>query len=428
MTTKAISHFQADHILTRFVFPPLHKMDSKIDYNNYKADSLLNDAYFLESEQHPTPESIMFWDKLAQENKQLAKEIAIARNFLHILRHVPKPYLPQQKVDSIWKCISDQNRLEIQNKRKRRILYRTLAAACIVVFLVSGWYLQNIYQTSECMEKSDIVAVKKPDVSTNQTLLILSEKKQIAIQGKESKLHYNQQGKLNVNSQTINQETENDKKKDTYNQLIVPAGKRSSITFSDGTRIWLSASSRVVYPVEFMKNKREIYVEGEAFLDVYHDKSRPFIVKTNKMDIQVLGTTFNVCAYEKENIQTVVLVTGKVEVKTNNNETKTLSPNNLLAYNDQQGISVHPVDVQEYIAWKDGFYQFKKERLEIITKKLSKYYGKTIITDKQLANITCSGKLDLKEELDDVLHTLIQTVPAQITESNEKIYINVKSK
>ena len=70
------------------------------------------------------------------------------------------------------------------------------------------------------------------------------------------------------------------------------------------------------------------------------------------MDIQVLGTTFNVCAYEKENIQTVVLVTGKVEVKTNNNETKTLSPNNLLAYNDQQGISVHPVDVQEYIAWK----------------------------------------------------------------------------
>ena len=179
-------------------------MDSKIDYNNYKADSLLNDAYFLESEQHPTPESIMFWDKLAQENKQLAKEIAIARNFLHILRHVPKPYLPQQKVDSIWKCISDQNRLEIQNKRKRRILYRTLAAACIVVFLVSGWYLQNIYQTSECMEKSDIVAVKKPDVSTNQTLLILSEKKQIAIQGKESKLHYNQQGKLNVNSQTIN--------------------------------------------------------------------------------------------------------------------------------------------------------------------------------------------------------------------------------
>lgn len=403
-------------------------MDSKIDYSNYRADSLLNDAYFLESEQHPTPESIRFWDKLARENKQLEKEITIARDFLHMLRHIPRPYLPQHKVDALWQCISNQNRQEVQNKRKRLVLYRTLAAACIIIFLAGGWYLQNTHQKSQHMEFSDIAAVKRPDISTDQTLLILSEEKQIAIQGKESKLHYNQQGKLNVNSQTINQEAENKKKKEIYNQLIVPAGKRSSITFSDGTRIWLSASSRVVYPIEFMENKREIYVEGEAFLDVYHDENRPFIVKTNKIDIRVLGTTFNVCAYENENTQTVVLVTGKVEVKTTNNEIKTLSPNNLLAYNDQKGILVHPVDVQEYIAWKDGFYQFKQENLEVIAKKLNKYYGKTIIVDKRLTQITCSGKLDLKEELDDVLRTLIQTVPAQITKSNGEIYIHVKSK
>lgn len=403
-------------------------MDSKTDYSNYKADSLLNDAYFLESEQHPTPESILFWEKLARGNKQLGKEIAIARDFLHMLRHIPKPYLPQQKVDALWQYISIQNHQEVQNKRKRLILYRTLATACIIIFLVCGWCLQNIYQENRSMGSSDIVAVKKPEISTDQTLLILSEEKQIAIQGKESKLHYNQQGKLNVNSQTISQKADNKKKNEIYNQLIVPAGKRSSITFSDGTRIWLSASSRVVYPIEFMENKREIYVEGEAFLDVYHDKKRPFIVKTNRMDIQVLGTTFNVCAYEDESTQTVVLVTGKVEVKTNNDESKTLSPNNLLAYNDRKGISVHPVDVQEYIAWKDGFYQFKQEDLEVIAKKLGKYYGKTIIIDKRLTKITCSGKLDLKEELDDVLRTLIQTVPAQIIKSNGQIYINVKSK
>ena len=403
-------------------------MDSKIDYSNYRADSLLNDAYFLESEQHPTPESIRFWDKLARENKQLGKEITIARDFLHMLRHIPKPYQTKQKVDALWQCISDQNRQEVQNKRKRLVLDRTLAAACIIIFLVGGWYLQNTHQKNQHMEFSDIAAVKKPDISTDQTLLILSEEKQIAIQGKESKLHYNQQGKLNVNSQTISQKADNKKKNEIYNQLIVPAGKRSSITFSDGTRIWLSASSRVVYPIEFMENKREIYVEGEAFLDVYHDKKRPFIVKTNRMDIQVLGTTFNVCAYEDESTQTVVLVTGKVEVKTNNDESKTLSPNDLLAYNDRKGISVHPVDVQEYIAWKDGFYQFKQEELEVIAKKLGKYYGKTIIIDKRLTQITCSGKLDLKEELDDVLRTLIQTVPAQIIKSNGQIYINVKSK
>ena len=186
-------------------------MDSKTDYSNYKADSLLNDAYFLESEQHPTPESILFWEKLARGNKQLGKEIAIARDFLHMLRHIPKPYLPQQKVDALWQYISIQNHQEVQNKRKRLILYRTLAAACIIIFLVCGWCLQNIYQENRSMGSSDIVAVKKPEISTDQTLLILSEEKQIAIQGKESKLHYNQQGKLYVNSQTISQKADNKK-------------------------------------------------------------------------------------------------------------------------------------------------------------------------------------------------------------------------
>ncbi|WP_294476781.1 FecR family protein [uncultured Bacteroides sp.] len=403
-------------------------MDSKIDYSNYKADSLLNDAYFLESEQHPTQESILFWEKLSCENEQLAKEIAIARHLLHNLRHISMPPLPQQEVDDLWKRISEQNCKEILKKRKRLILYRTLAAACIVILLVGGWYLQNSYQTIQNVELPDIASIKKPDISANQTLLILSERKQIALKGKESKLDYNQQGKVNVDSQTINLIAENKEKKDSYNQLIVPTGKRSSITFADGTHIWLSASSRVVYPVEFSEHKREIYVEGEVFLDVSSDKNRPFVVKTNKMDVQVLGTTFNVCAYEGENTQTVVLVTGKVEVKTNKNETKVLTPNNLLAYDDEKGISVEPVDVQDYIAWKDGFYQFKQENLGVIAKRLSKYYGKTIIIDEQLTNITCSGKLDLKEELDDVLRTLIQTVPAQVKKSNDQIYINVKSK
>ncbi len=87
----------------------------------------------------------MFWDKLAQENKQLAKEIAIARNFLHILRHVPKPYLPQQKVDSIWKCISDQNRLEIQNKKERDAFYTALLAAALHCCLPCQWLVSAKY-------------------------------------------------------------------------------------------------------------------------------------------------------------------------------------------------------------------------------------------------------------------------------------------
>lgn len=404
-------------------------MDSNTDYKNYKADRLLNDEYFLESEQHPTPESIAFWEKLSAQDEQLSQEIATARRLLHGIRNIPAPRLPQAEVDRMWKQINARNRREMEkSKRKRFFLYPALAAACILVFIVGGWYLRHTHQTLEEPGLPDIAAVGCPEAPTDDIRLILSEKKQITIQGKEGQLQYNQQGKINVNSRTIDLVAEEMEKKETYNQLIVPAGKRSSITFSDGTRLWLSANSRVVYPVKFTEQKREIYVEGEAFLDVHHDTEHPFIVKTDRMAIQVLGTTFNVCAYKQEDTHTVVLVTGSVEVKTNKNESQLLTPHNLLAYNEREGFSTKPVDVQEYIAWKDGFYLFHRENLETIAGKLGKYYGRTIRVDEALKDITCSGKLDLKDELDEVLRTLIQTVPAQLTKSNENIYIHVKPK
>lgn len=144
------------------------------------------------------------------------------------------------------------------------------------------------------------------------------------------------------------------------------------------------------------------------------------------MDIQVLGTTFNVSAYENKQTQSVVLVSGKIKVKTSKNESKTLSPNNLLSYNEQEGIHIQSVDVQKYIAWKDGFYLFQTEKLKDIATKLSDYYGKKIMIDSPLKTITCSGKLDLKENLDEVLQTLIRTVPARIEKSDGIIHIYVK--
>ena len=402
-------------------------MDIKNKYTHYSADQLLNDFYFLESEQHPSPESIAFWETMQQKDKALAKEIKIARSFLHDIRHIPVSHLPQNEVETVWKNISRLNNIEKQRKKKILFInHSILVAASLALILCSAWYFQS--QLSIMQEKTEleITAVKRPNATpTDNIQLVLSKKKQIDIDGKESQLQYDHQGKINVNSQTIIQETDDKEKTNIYNQLIVPAGKRSSITFTDGTCIWLSANSRIVYPVEFKQHKREIYIEGEAFLSVSHDPNRPFIVKTSQMDIQVLGTTFNVSAYENKQTQSVVLVSGKIKVKTSKNESKTLSPNNLLSYNEQEGIHIQSVDVQKYIAWKDGFYLFQTEKLKDIATKLSDYYGKKIMIDSPLKTITCSGKLDLKEDLDEVLQTQIRTVPARIEKSDGIIHIYV---
>ena len=92
---------------------------------------------------------------------------------------------------------------------------------------------------------------------------------------------------------------------------------RSSLTFSDGTKIWVNSGSKVIYPVSFEKKKREIYVEGEVYLDVTHDTSWPFVVRTQQVDVKVLGTSFNVSAYKDDSNMQVTLVEGKVEVNTN---------------------------------------------------------------------------------------------------------------
>ncbi len=102
---------------------------------------------------------------------------------------------------------------------------------------------------------------------------------------------------MTVNSEQL-QESVTDEEH-SFNQLIVPNGKRSTLALEDGTKMWINAGSRVIYPNKFKKNKREIYVDGEVYMEVARDEERPFVVKTNMLDVQVLGTSFNVMAYKK---------------------------------------------------------------------------------------------------------------------------------
>ena len=127
------------------------------------------------------------------------------------------------------------------------------------------------------------------------------------------------------------------------------------------------------------------------------------------MDIKVLGTQFNVTAYDNEKDMQVVLVSGKVEIKSGN----------------KQG-TVSRVDIDDYVAWKDGYYQFKQQSLEVILKKLSRYYGVLLYCGEDINEVSCSGKLDLKEDLEDVLSSLKKAIPIEIEKKNESIEIKVK--
>ncbi len=209
-------------------------------------------------------------------------------------------------------------------------------------------------------------------------------------------------------------------------QQYIPIAEMRSLTLPDGTKVQLNSKSTLLYPHEFTGDSRSVFLLGEANFKVKPDKKRPFIVKSNDLQITALGTEFNVSAYDFTKNQSVVLVSGKVEVDTYKYPKKVLKPNDMLTYDGQDdGLRVNTVDVSEYISWVDGYYCFNHEKIEIITEKLSRYYGKRVIPDSGLIGLTCSGKLDLRDDLRDVLEVLSKTIPAQI-ETRDNYFLLTK--
>lgn len=400
------------------------------DYTKYKAHQLLNDDYFLESVLHPTAQDHQFWQQLQDENEPFRQEMQIAHAFLkNIKTSTETPFLPEGEQKELWKRIQTANNQYDSKKRRSSFQKITaVAAVSLLAILTYGWYSIYSYK-SEINYEAIIESIPSPDDPSENVQLILSENKKLSIEGKETQLEYKKGGSISVNSQDIEVGKEKQKEEEvqSFNQLIVPVGKRSFVTFADGSKLWVNSGSKVIYPNKFSDHSREIFVEGEVYLDVVHEEKRPFIVKTKKMEIRDLGTQFNVSAYENESNSNVVLVEGKVEIQVKGRKKNTLNPSQLFTYdNSNDKIYTSTVNTQDYVAWKDGYYQFKQQKMNIVLEKLCKYYGVKIQWDDKVSELTCSGKLDLKDDLDRVFKVLQEAAPIAIEQKEGFINIIVK--
>ena len=216
------------------------------------------------------------------------------------------------------------------------------------------------------VEIYEYACAKADSTESREAKLILSDAKTVVITDKEAEICYDD-SKITVSQSQIPKE-----ESAKYNQLIIPKGKMSRLTLSDGTKVWVNANTRIVYPAEFTGKQREIYVDGEIFLDVVHD-DRPFIARTKGLNVEVMGTRFNVCAYDSRKLERVVLVEGSVQVADNTGGNKrVLEPKQM--YEVAGGETrVEEVDVRKYASWIEGLYYFDRERLETVARLLSDY-------------------------------------------------------
>ncbi len=335
-----------------------------------------------------------------------------------------REYLPKGEEKELWAKICSENKNHERRKRVRIFTISVSVAASVALLCVWQWNKHQVLPETEIDYWAICQPVTPEELQSPNVQLLLSDNQKLDISHNESKIDYQADGKVKVNEDTVHIKKEGPQ---DLNQLIVPAGRRASLTLSDGTQMWVNSGSRVIFPMEFAENKREIFVEGEVFLNVSHKEQVPFIVKTKEIDVTVLGTQFNVSTLESKHTMEVVLVSGKVEVTTKAHVKNILQPNELYTYNTStHQTSLEKVDVSDYIAWKDGYYQFNKQPMDKILQKIARYYGIQINWGQGIAKLTCSGKLDLKDNPDDIFILLKQAAPIEVEKVNGEFLVKVK--
>lgn len=221
--------------------------------------------------------------------------------------------------------------------------------------------------------------------------------------------------------------SENSSLPSTLNSLYVPAGQRAQLTLHDGTTAWLNAGSTLTYPAQFSKRQREVTLVGEAYFDVAENHEIPFVVKTQQLTMEVLGTEFNVYSYPESGYSQVSLVEGSVRVSKPGEKEKSvlLSPNQQVTLCNNT-LKLEKLTNPEHLLWRNGIYAFDNERLIDIIKKLELYYDVTIkVEDPNIFDVRYTGKFRQRDGIDEILYILQKIQTFKILKDKEKNIITL---
>ena len=212
-------------------------------------------------------------------------------------------------------------------------------------------------------------------------------------------------------------------------EFYVPYGDCRQVTLADGSTVWVNAGSLLIYPSEFTADSRTVYLSGEARFQVAKNLDRPFIVGTNRLDIQALGTVFSVRAYPNSQTTSTTLEEGciQVEVKSDHRQSSILKPSEQLVYHHcTHKIQINHVDAKQMSAWKDGYLIFENASFEQLVTALERKYNVTINYDANKYNgRSYYVKFNPNESVEDALIVLSRLIDGfKYTMSSQTIIIN----
>ncbi|MEP2281331.1 FecR family protein [Maribacter sp.] len=326
------------------------------------------------------------------------------------------------------------NTIHQKNTRKRNYWYTALAAACFIGCIgLSFYYYNNAKVESSITDFVNSSNTNDSDLKSGEVVLTLGEGNSLKIKEDVASVNYSNTGE-NVtigSNEVVNQKTTKNKKA-VFNTLTVPYGKRSDLTLSDGTKVWLNSGSKLVYPIAFADDKREVYIVGEAIFEVTHNKKKPFYVVSDYQVVEVLGTVFGVTNYPDEKTTNTVLKSGSVQINfkdinhtSSHSDKMKITPGTKASFNKKsKSIVSEKVNVDNYFSWKEGVLIFKNNDLQFIMKRISRYYNIEItIENENLATETFSGYLDLNEDILSVINSIKESTNMEYIQTENQILI-----
>ena len=373
------------------------------------------------------------WEEFLKENSDLTENVKQASEIILLLQDTSED-LGKKDEFEMWNNIEKFSKSQEEKGRILKIRRSLYWAASFLVILSIGTL--SYFYISEGSGGYEFLS-SDTQLKNNDVKLLLSSGEEISLKTKNSKFELNNENELLINNDSIidlSLKGVDDSNEIQMNEIVVPYGKKSELILADGTKVWLNAGTHFAFPTSFIDDSREVFLEGEAYFEVVENMDKPFIVNVNKLNIRVLGTSFNVSAYPNDDrIETILLtgsvVVGKSRLLGQKRDDVIIKPYQKASFNKQDNevvVSNEP-NADSYITWTEGMFQFSKESLQSVLTKLERFYNVSMSFPENFqSSELISGKLDLKESIADVMMVLGDVAKIEYRINENIIYVDKK--
>ncbi len=325
-------------------------------------------------------------------------------------------HLPEHLLDSTYQRIKQEifsgaSTTPVIPLWKRTWLRATVAAAMIIMLATTALFLlYNKRETGLAANKQHMLQGNDIAPGRDNAVLTLADGTRIVLDSAANGTLTNEGGikvlKLNGQIAYNNAKSKDARGEVLYNKIATSKGNQYQLILSDGSKVWLNAASSIRFPASFSGNERKVEVNGEAYFEVTKNPSMPFKVVANGMEVEVLGTHFNVNAYDDEPEMNTTLVEGRVKVN-KANAMKILEPGQQARLSaGNTNIAVDNVDVAQVVAWKDGFFWFDNTDIHTLMRQVSRWYDVAVSFEGKVTEDGFSGKISRNVPLSKLLAIL----------------------